>query len=503
MGSPNAPILPSDPARRRLLEAAAVLALALYAFLLIWNVGAVAGGSDSSGYMNHARVLASGHLQAQPRTIEGLPRSAAPPLLYIPLGFKPAWNGDGMVPTYPMGFSLFVLLAKPVIGWRHAGDLTIILHSLAGLVATFALGRMLGLECIWAITAAAIVGASPIYLAMSLQAMSDVPSLFWTTAAVLAALKSRERMPWAFAAGVAVALDVLLRPTNALALFPVGISLGASPRRWILLILGGLPGAVLFEWHSVAAYGSLMTTGYYGDKYAFSASYAPRAFLQYGRWIPTILTPIVVLALGVPWLRGETARIRWLLIAWIAAYLAFYSAYKFPNETWWYLRFLLPAVPAIAVAAMLVCRELLHRVPAMRRPARMLGACACAVAFVAVSSFWWCRELYALDFGREELRYGLASEWMEKNLPPNAVCMAMEMTGALYYDTNFTFLRWDQMNSGNVATVEAAVSDSKRTLYAVLFPFEIGNWGVLAKAMPGHWRLVGRVDDLTVWRHEI
>src|ERR1700678_704127 len=112
---------PTDRTRRRAAAWAGAVALALYALLLYRDVGAVAGGSDSSGYMNLARLLGSGHVHVQPRIVEGLPESAAPPFLYVPLGFKPAWDGDGLVPTYPTGFALFVLLLKPIAGWRHAG----------------------------------------------------------------------------------------------------------------------------------------------------------------------------------------------------------------------------------------------------------------------------------------------------------------------------------------------------------------------------------------------
>src|SRR5580658_5800288 len=156
MDFPDAQTPPGRPSRGLAAAGIGLLALALYAALLSRHVGAVAGGSDSSGYMNHARLLASGSVHVQPRTIAGLPQSAAAPFLYVPLGFKPAWNGDGIVPTYPAGFALLVLAVRPLTGWRHAGDAVMIVHSLAGLLATFALGRVLGLGRLWASLGAAI-----------------------------------------------------------------------------------------------------------------------------------------------------------------------------------------------------------------------------------------------------------------------------------------------------------------------------------------------------------
>ena len=89
-----------------------------------------------------------------------------------------------------------------------------------------------------------------------------MPALVWATAAVLCAWKSRERAGLALLAGVALAIAVLVRPTNLLALLPMGLAMGPSLRRWLLLILGGLPGAIFqcsFNW---AVYGRIFTTGY-------------------------------------------------------------------------------------------------------------------------------------------------------------------------------------------------------------------------------------------------
>jgi hypothetical protein len=502
MDFPAAQTHPPGLAWRRAAAGGALLLLALYAVLLATHVGAVAGGSDSSGYMNHARLLATEHLHVPPRTIPGLPQSSAPPFLYVPLGFKPAWNGDGLVPTYPTGFALFVLALKPLVGWRHAGDWTIVLHALAGVLATYALARMLGLGRRWALGGAAIIALSPLYLFMSLQAMSDVPSLFWTTAAVLAALKSREHADWALAAGVATAVDVLLRPTNVLAFFPVAVALGVSPRRWVVFVFGGLPGAIFFAAHSISAYGSFVTTGYGDNTRAFLASYVPGTIVHYFRWLPALLTPAVVLALGLPWLRTETARTRWLLTVWVLAYAGFYSAYACTHETWWYLRFLLPAAPALVAGGLLVLRFLLARAPAWSDPDRSLAAGVVSLALLAGYSSWWTHDLDALSIGRSEIRYGQVADWMEANVPPDAVCLAMQASGSIFYYTRFTFIRWDVLDRGNLAQVEGAIRGAKRPIYAVLFPFEVVDSDVLRKRMPGRWAQVGKVQDVTIWRLE-
>jgi hypothetical protein len=503
MDFPDAQTPPGRPSRGLAAAGIGLLALALYAALLSRHVGAVAGGSDSSGYMNHARLLASGSVHVQPRTIAGLPQSAAAPFLYVPLGFKPAWNGDGIVPTYPAGFALLVLAVRPLTGWRHAGDAVMIVHSLAGLLATFALGRVLGLGRLWASLGAAIVALSPLYVFYSLQAMSDVPSLVWTTLAVLAALRSREKAPWALAAGAAVAMDVLIRPTSVLAFIPVAVALGASPRRWLLLAAGGLPGAAFFLAENASAYGSLLTTGYGDTSRAFAAGYVPGTLLHYARWLPLLLTPLVALNFALPWASSVPRRTRWLLGAWMLAYAAFFSTYKCTHETWWYLRFLLPAVPAMAVGSLLVLRAVLSRVPARAARGESALGFAAVLVLAAALSLKLNGPLHPLYVGNEELRYPKLADWMQRNVPKDAVCLSMQATGALFYYTDLTFVRWDFIDKASVGKVESAIQNSGRPLYAVLFPFEYDDSHLPESAMPGRWSEVGDVDGVKVMRRNL
>src|SRR5665213_1618915 len=145
-----------------------------YAVLLFILIGAVPGGSDNSGYFNEARLLAAGRIHVPVRAVAGIPAGEVP-YLYSPLGFKPAADGtERLVPTYPPGLPLLLVPASLVAGWDHAGDLVLLVHSLAGIALVFALGRTCGLPGAWSLAGAAILAASPLYLFTSLQALSDV-----------------------------------------------------------------------------------------------------------------------------------------------------------------------------------------------------------------------------------------------------------------------------------------------------------------------------------------
>jgi hypothetical protein len=89
---------------------------------------------------------------------------------------------------------------------------------------------------------------------------------------------------------------------------------------------------------------------------------------------------------------------------------------------------------------------------------------------------------------------------MEHHLPKDAVCVTMQASGAIFYYTDFTFIRWDFVDRGNVEKIESAVRGSGRPLYAVLFPFEYNDPHVLAARMPGQWEEVGTVGDVRIMR---
>ena len=195
----------------------------------------------------------------------------------------------------------------------------------------------------------------------------------------------------------------------------------------------------------------------------------PQTLAHYARWLPRLLTPVVALNLLLPFLGGESARSRWLLASWILAYASFYSAYTITMETWWYLRFLLRRPRALVIGGLLVLRALARRLPPWANPGYSPAAFAVALALIAADMDHEIRDLHPLSVGNEELVYGKVTDWMNRNLPKDAVCLSMQVSGALVYYTDFTFIRWDALEPDNVARVESALRASKRPLYAVLF----------------------------------
>jgi hypothetical protein len=481
-----------------ILAALAAAAALAYGCILFQHAGAVAGGADSSGYLNGARLLASGRTHVAAKTLAGLPPEGEDAYLYTPLGFRPSPSG-GLVPTYPAGFPLLILAALPIAGWAHAADLVLVLHAVAGVALTFALGRLLGLGRPWAFLCAALVALSPLYLYMSLQAMSDVPSLAWCAFAVVAALRSRVAPRFVYLAGLALSVAVLLRPTNVIVFLPAAAALGADPRRWLRVGIAGVPGAAFLLVHNSLAYGSFLTTGYGDFSTFFSASFVLPTLAHYALWLPRLFTPVVVLSAALPFVSSLPARTRWVLVSWIAGFGGFYATYYCTQETWWYLRFLLPAAPALVVGAVLVLRGLTDLSP-KAGPLLSASAFVAALGLAAADLAQGAISMNVMDVGRTEQRYTRVAEWMRANLPPDAICLCMQESGAVEYYTDLAVLRWDWIKDRNRAAVLEAVRRSGRPVYAVLFAFESEKTHLLSEQMPGPWSEIWHKDDVTVYR---
>jgi hypothetical protein len=300
-------------------------------------------------------------------------------------------------------------------------------------------------------------------------------------------------------------MAVLVRPTNVLVLAPVAVCLGLSPRRWVWLCGGAAPGAAFLLFYNAAAYGSAFESGYGDVRSAFAWANVEASLRTYAEWLPVELTPLVVLAPGLAVLRHRSPRLVTALALWIASFCGVYAFYYNTHEAWWYLRFLLPAFPAIITATLLVVWRLLELLPAVRRSGggRAVTAAGVAVGLLVVGhNAFWARKLEAADAGHGERAYYESATWVRAHLPPNSALAAGQTSGALFYYTDFPLLKWDALSREDWRSVAASIAEHRQPLYAVLFPFEVEESGALTDRMPGAWAQVGTVRHITIWRYD-
>ncbi|MBU6140865.1 MAG: glycosyltransferase family 39 protein [Proteobacteria bacterium] len=466
--------------------------LCLYAIFLAVKVGAYAAGSDSSGYLNAAKLIASGKLHEKQRFIEGIAESEISQNAYLPLGFV-ASSREEIVPTYPLGLPILIALTSFLVGFSAAPHVVICLHSLASLILIYRLARILNLEKFWSALAAILLAINPLFFNYSLQLMSDMPSLFWCGLAVFSSLKSKEKASWAIVAGASVGMAVMIRPVNILIAFPLLIIFGKNWRNLIYCGFGGLPFAAALLILNRNLYGHFFTTGYGDLSELFGTQFFLASIVAYEKYLLLELTPLVVLAIGIfmPSLWRQNPRRSIILTAWIAPFFIFYSFYCYTSCCWWYMRFLLPIFPAIILAMVLTLRDIYESFPKFRR--------TIIITFLSLT-FSWQASFSAVFpvITNESSEYFLASNWVKNNLEKDSILIAMQTSGALLQYTEFPIIRYDSVTRSELEKISEVAKKNQRPIYAMLFSFELDD--VMKTKFPGKWEKVKETKLITTWR---
>src|SRR5712691_4624822 len=236
------------------------LALGAYLVVLLRNTCYFAAGPDSSGYMNEARLLASGRTRLFVEPLRTF--NLGPALIYVftPFGFMKSGLRT-LVPTYPAGAPLHMIAAAKIGGWSTAPFVISPLMAIGCLLLIYAIGRELGLRPLERIAAMTILAAFPSFITHSVQPVSDIPGLFWTLAAIWLAMLAQKRPAFAAAAGVAFGISVWVRPTNLLLAIPLAFSLRWRPLRLVTAAAVALPIGIASQLFNIRLYGSSLRAG--------------------------------------------------------------------------------------------------------------------------------------------------------------------------------------------------------------------------------------------------
>ena len=282
------------------------------------------------------------------------------------------------------------------------------------------------------------------------------------------------------------------------------MAIGASLGRLLLAALGstsrdrGDDGDV-----NHAAYGGYFKSGYGAIGAEFHANLVPGTLAYCIKWLPVLFSPIVIASPAIIAFFRARPRAAALLASWAAAYIGFYSAYRWTHESWWFLRFLLPAAPAIIVAGLLVTRMCFDGLRnSIRGP--WLGLLAGLLVFASVGAevaqVLSLRQAWSI--GRQgERKYGRVTSWLVHNVPANSVVEVNQFSGSMLYYTNLhTFVRGDQIDAPTAEEDPASPSLREgRPLYAVLFDFEAN----LVTRLPGRWGLIWSDEGVEVLRCDL
>ena len=464
----------------RLAAALLLIAAVAYGVILYRHLSWVAGGADSSGYLNEARLMAAGRtgLPIDLLTILHLGREWN--YILVPLGFLASLRDPHlMVPLYPPGLPAHFAIAAAIGGWARAPFLVPPLAGLICLALMFALARQFGLSKWESVAASVILAACPVFMFMAAQPMSDIVATAWTLAAIVCALAAERRPGLAAAAGAAFAISVCVRPSNLLMALPLAFALRWRVRPLIIAVAAAMPFGVAFMAWNHALFGGAATTGYGSMSYMLAWDYPRVRFPHYSYWLAAQLTPLIFPGgLFVAIDRRLDGWRRALLLSWfllIFIFYCFYGAY----DAWWYTRFILPGVPPLIIGLLLLLRD--FRIPRLLAPILI-------AAILGVEVFQ-VRQLNPLSVGEEESIYPETIRWAEQQLPRDAIVLTGQFSGAFLYYSGRQSVRWDQLdNDERFQLLRAYAGSANLHWYALLSPYE---WDEVQKRFKGSWTLLG------------
>lgn len=435
--------------------------LAIVAAVLTLHAGVqwgsfVAGGADSYGYVSQAHLLAKGELRIY-QPIAHQVSWADSDWTFSPLGYRPGRRSGYIVPTYSPGLPLLMAAALKIGG---EGAIFLVVPVLGALAVwcTFVLGRRVCSATTGAL-AAVLVAASPIFLFQLMQPMSDVPVAAWWTLAVVCALR-RDRVG-ASLAGLAASAAILTRPNLVVLVIPFVCYLLFSDLRgrgwrhsavlFALFTIALVPGVTAIAKINDALYGSALKSGYgsLSDIYAFENVFTNTR--RYARWLLDSQSWFIALAFcspAVAWWRsratGDGLRLRTadslFFLFFAAALFASYAFYLVFSD-WWYIRFLLPALPVALVLAVCVAITFVSSFPDYSRaPAALILTTILAATYVAKAD-----AQRTFTFARDDLHYVETGDYVRSALPSRAMLLAVQQSGTLRYYADRMTLRWDMV----------------------------------------------------------
>jgi hypothetical protein len=229
------------------------------------------------------------------------------------------------------------------------------------------------------------------------------------------------------------------------------------------------------------------------------ALFFPEGAWHFSKWLfrfsPLVFAPV---PLAFAFRRGTRRRETLAVAVWLAAFLLFYACYPVAkDEAWWGLRFIVPAIPAALLLAGLSLELFARTWPEKRRRNLFRATTAVALAVTAIPAGHWIAKLNILRVRESQSVFAEAPAWAAAHLPPGSLIVCMELSGAVYFYSDFPVLRWDQIPIGDFERDVAALQKTGRPLYAMLFPWE--ETEARARGMlTGSWKTVAEIQTLHV-----
>lgn len=462
-------------------------------------------GADSFGYVSQAYLWLDRSLVI-PEPFSAEAPWSSPLEAIAPLGYRTGHSPGTIVPTYSPGLPLIMAAFHTVLGICGPYFVQPVFAALF-VLTTFGLAYRFSHSRFTASLAALFVACSPTHVFNLMTPMSDTVAATLWTSALLAITWPGVTM--ASVAGFITAMAILVRPN----LVPLVAALVLAAAMWppdqspvrrriarvVAVITFAGAAAIVVAIVNARLYGSPTMSGYGPTSSLYGFNLFPGNVTRYATWLwqsegvfPLLaLIPFAIARIDArfePAARPEPVE-GWLTpklmipCATFAVLLSLSYLFYVHFHDWWYLRFLLPAFPLLftlmAAAAAWIARAL---------PA------AVAVPFMVVFLAFYVQQrvefilgLGTLTIGHGEGRYVALAEYVEKQLPENAVFISMQHSGTLRFYSGRRTLRFDFIPPGEFASTIDWLTAHNHRPFLVLEDWEETIYREHLEAVPGRF----------------
>ena len=231
---------------------------------------------------------------------------------------------------------------------------------------------------------------------------------------------------------------------------------------------GVVPFVGFVAWTNAQLYGSPFTSGYGSLSPGFALAHATDNLARYPSWWLQSQGWLAFLFLLSPIrrIRATGTGVLILMTFAIAVFLSY--VFYMPFDAWWFLRFLLPAIPLAFLFSADVVRRATSR---FSRTVRV----AALVAFVVITlthSVSFARRNALVGIGEGEQKFADAGAFVEQVTPANAVVIALQHSGSIRYYAGRLTIRYDALDAGWLDRAIAFLEQNGRPVYLLLEDLE-------------------------------
>jgi hypothetical protein len=166
----------------------------------------------------------------------------------------------------------------------------------------------------------------------------------------------------------------------------------------------------------------------------------------------------------------------------------------FRFEEWWYVRFLLPAIPAVLVLMSTGMVAIGRRLP---RPWGRVAVLAVAIGLIAYTTKFNIGQGMFGPMTGGERRYADVGDYIRRALPSDAVVLTVQHSGSIRYYGGRLTIRWDLIDRDWTARAAGELERLGLHPYMVVEDWELPQmrgWFGLTPDAPVPWPLVARMQ---------